>query len=90
MSGAANDEGRVSKPLALRTHSQTTDSSVRRGAEKRWSTVQARLYLAGFTAIKIEGDDGAPLYVVSKYALTRTLHSVEAVEEFAKRAGAVP
>lgn len=66
---------------------QPSESGVRRGHEKRWSTVQAKLYLAGFTAIKIEADNGAPLFVISKYALTRTLDSLEAVEVFARRAG---
>ncbi len=80
------DEGRVSNSLAPLCRS-TVDSSVCRNHEKRWSTVQARLYLAGFTAIRIDGDDGAPVYVVSKYALTRNLHSIDAVEDFARRAG---
>lgn len=46
------------------------------GAERKaWATVQARCALAGFTPHLIDGDDGRPLLVVSRWALTRSFTS---------------
>lgn len=46
------------------------------GAERKaWATIQAQCALAGFTPHLIEGDDGRPLLVVSRWALTRSFTS---------------
>ncbi|MBS0442824.1 MAG: hypothetical protein JSR38_12775 [Proteobacteria bacterium] len=39
---------------------------------KPWRTLQARALLAGFHASLIDGDDGRPELVVSRWALTRS------------------
>ena len=53
---------------------------------KRWSTLQAQLALAGFAAVRIESDDGSPLVVVSRWALTRSFESLDELARFVGRA----
>lgn len=55
---------------------------------KAWATLQARLALAQFKADVIEGDNGRPLFVVSRWTLTRAFDSLDAVAAFADRVGA--
>jgi hypothetical protein len=54
---------------------------------KAWATAQARCALAGFTANLIEGDDGRPMLVVSRWALTRAFDSLAEVETWLARVG---
>lgn len=68
-SGAAHSAG-----IALSAHDR-----------KRWATAQAQLALVGFKADKIEGDDGQPLYVVSRWSLTRSFVELSELESFAAR-----
>lgn len=50
--------------------------SAHAGADRKaWATVQARCALAGFRADLIDGDDGRPLLVVSRWALTRSFEA---------------
>jgi hypothetical protein len=43
---------------------------------KAWSTMQARATLAGFRADLIEGDDGRPMLIVSRWAVCRSFTSL--------------
>ncbi|MFT3818297.1 MAG: hypothetical protein QM750_11955 [Rubrivivax sp.] len=54
-------------------------------ATKDWRTVQARCLLAGFTANLIDGDDGRPMLVVSRWALTRAFSSPADAESWLQR-----
>jgi hypothetical protein len=52
---------------------------------KVWATLQARATLAGFTAHLIEGDDGRPLLIVSRWALTTSFDDAAAAERWLNR-----
>jgi hypothetical protein len=52
---------------------------------KRVATLHAELALAGFTLSTTTDDHGEPLYIISRWALTRQLGSVEAVAAFARQ-----
>jgi len=47
---------------------------------KRLATLKARFALAGITLCAIENDHGETVYIVSRWALTRELESLDAVE----------
>lgn len=51
------------------------------------ATLQARCALLGVVLSIIDDDRGRPLFVASRWGLTRQLHSVEEVERFLARAG---
>lgn len=51
-------------------------------ADKRFATLQARCALAGISLHKLENDQGATVYIVSRWALTRELPDLEAVESW--------
>lgn len=59
-------------------------------AGKRLATAQARAALAGFTLTPIEADNGSPMFVISRWALTRSFGDLSEVEAFLDRVGAVP
>lgn len=52
---------------------------------KAWRNVQARLALAGFKADLLEGDDGRPELVVTRWALVKAFSDLAAAEEFFSR-----
>ncbi len=52
---------------------------------KPWRTVQARFALAGLTAELVDGDDGQPMLVVSRWALTKCLRSVAEADAWLER-----
>lgn len=56
--------------------------------DKRFSTARARAALIGATLIQIDDDRGDPVFIVSKWELTRELHDLDAVERWLDRAGA--
>ena len=43
---------------------------------KPWVTVQAGVLVAGYRADLLEGDDGRPLLIISRWALTRSFTEV--------------
>jgi hypothetical protein len=49
---------------------------------KRFDTLQAQLALRGFVLVRSTDDAGGPLFIVSRWALTRQLHDLAAVEQF--------
>ena len=51
------------------------------------ATLKARACLAGVVLHVTEDDRGAPLFVASKWAMTRQLSSVAEVEDFLRRIG---
>lgn len=63
--GAAADQERADE------QQHTADTSAAQTL-KDWRTVQAECLLAGFKADLIDGDDGRPMLVVSRWALTRS------------------
>ena len=54
--------------------------------DKRFATLQARLALAGYMLVRGYDDRDGPLYIVSRAALTVTLHTLAAVDDFTRRA----
>lgn len=52
------------------------------GTAKQFATLQARAALAGVTLAAIENDFGRPAYVVTRWALTRQLDTLDAVEHW--------
>ena len=49
---------------------------------KRLATAKARACLAGITLHTLEGDDGRPLYVATRWALTRSYTELDEVESW--------
>ena len=54
---------------------------------KRFSGLQAELALRGYSVVQIEGDDGRPRYVVTRWALTKELSSLDDLTGFVQRIG---
>lgn len=44
---------------------------------KPWRTAQARVSLAGYQAELLDGDDGRPMLIVSRWALTRSFRDID-------------
>jgi len=49
---------------------------------KQFATLQARAALAGVILYRVDDDHGDEVFVVSRWALTRELRSLEEVEEW--------
>lgn len=47
---------------------------------KRAETCKARAALAGFVVHEIEGDDGSPLFVLTRWAMTRAFDNLGELE----------
>jgi hypothetical protein len=79
-----NDKARVTSAGQVGDHqNEHADSANNRAGcvatadpLKAWKTAQAEAILAGFTASLIDGDDGAPLLLVSRWALTKGFTSL--------------
>lgn len=54
-------------------------------SDKRFATVQARAALIGATLHRIDNDRGIEVFIISKWALTRELRDIEAVEAWLDR-----
>lgn len=54
-------------------------------AAKRLATLKARAALQGIVLHDLEGDDGAPEYVVSRWAMTRAFRSLDELETWLER-----
>jgi hypothetical protein len=54
--------------------------------EKRFATSRARMALLGGTLHRIEDDRGAEVFILTKWALTRELQSIDDVEAWLDRA----
>jgi hypothetical protein len=52
---------------------------------KREATLKAEVALWGGVLHRIEGDDGAPLWIVSRWAMTRAFTCLEDVSAFVSR-----
>ena len=54
---------------------------------KTFATLQARAALQGVSLVRSTDDRERPVFVASKWSLTRQLDSVEAVEQFLRQIG---
>jgi hypothetical protein len=54
-------------------------------AQKLFATLQARAALAGVVLLASTNDNGAPVYMVSRWALTRELPDLAAVQAWLDR-----
>lgn len=85
-----NDDGREIH-LAAAGHIQSTtdinDSAGNHDERKAWLRVQAQLLLVGFLAELTQGDDGQPLLIVSRWALTRSFTNIVEAQGWAARVG---
>lgn len=52
---------------------------------KFFSTLQARAALAGVTLHQLEGDFGAPIYVATRWAMTKQMESLSEVDQWLDR-----
>ena len=52
---------------------------------KRLATLKARAALAGVVVHDLEDDRGQPEYIATKWALTKSLHSLDALEAWLDR-----
>ncbi len=57
---------------------------------KRLATSKARAALIGATLIEIEGDDGRPLFVLTRWSLTKSFDDLADVERVLKRMAGGP
>lgn len=55
---------------------------------KQLANTQARCALWGGTLSAIQGDDGRPLFVVARWALTRAFNDLDEVDRFLRTVGA--
>ena len=55
---------------------------------KRFSTLRARLALAGYALSRIDASDGAVIYRTNRWGMVRMLDNLVDVESFAARVGA--
>lgn len=55
---------------------------------KRLANAKARTALWGGTLTAIDGDDGRPLLIVSRWALCKSFTNLDAVDEFLQKVGA--
>lgn len=62
----------------------STDTAAQR---KAWKNLQARCLLAGFSASLIDGDDGQPLLILSRWALCKGLNNLAEAEAWVARVG---
>lgn len=53
--------------------------------QKREATLRALIALWGGTMTCIEGDDGAPIWVVARWALCRSFATLDEVQHFVER-----
>ncbi|MEO8022098.1 hypothetical protein [Polaromonas sp.] len=53
--------------------------------EKRYATMQARAALAGVTLQRIEDDRGREVFIVSRWAMTREIATLDDVEAWLAR-----
>ena len=52
---------------------------------KRFATAQARGALAGVILTRLEGDDGRPLFIASRWALTKNFDNINLVDVWLTR-----
>lgn len=55
---------------------------------KRLATTKARCALWGAVMSVIEGDDGRPMILITRWALTRSFSDLDEVEQWLDRVGA--
>lgn len=56
-------------------------------ARKRFATLQARAAMAGVALSRLDDDRGRPVFIASKWALTKQLDSLDEVSAFLTRIG---
>lgn len=54
---------------------------------KHLATLKAKAALRGVVLYFTEGDRGEPLFIASRWSLTRQMHSIDEVEDFLARIG---
>ena len=54
-------------------------------AAKRFATAQALAALHGVTLHQLEGDDGRPVFIATRWAMTKQLDSLDAVDAWLAR-----
>lgn len=64
---------------------EVLDACVAPTIDKREATARARAALAGVTMARIENDAGRMVYIVSRWAMTRELEDLDAVEAWLDR-----
>ena len=58
------------------------------GPDKAFATLRARAAMAGYTLGTVTEPDGSPMYVVSRWDVSRTLPHLSAVAAFLRKVGA--
>lgn len=56
---------------------------------KAYASLQARAAIAGFALRRFDGEDGRPVFLVSRWNLTRDLHTLDDVAAWLDRASGV-
>lgn len=76
---------------AINTASQSSKVAVPPAAPtvKELATLKAKAALCGVVLYLSEGDRGEPLFIASRWSLTRQMHSVAEVEDFLARIGVI-
>lgn len=69
------------------SHESPTERTALVCADKAFATLQARAALAGVALSRLDDDRGLPMFVASKWALTRQLASLEEVASFLAKIG---
>lgn len=80
--GALNDEGLTDK-------SSSASLPLAHTTGKRFSTLTARLAIAGFTATQINAANGTLIYCVARWGMEKMLPDLDAVQALLTRIGGV-
>lgn len=77
------------QPQGRAVRTDVTDGTASQAdTAKRLATLRARAALAGVQLFTIDGDNGRPLYVVTRWALTRSFDELEAIATWLDLIGA--
>ena len=72
-------------PLATTPTLDSGGTNAAAQAQKKFATCQARAALAGVTLIRLEGDDGRPKFIASRWALTKNFDNINLVDVWLTR-----
>ena len=78
--GATGQNANINADIPILATAETLGNT-----QKQLATVRAQCALAGVTLHPLENDHGKTVYIVSRWALTRELESLEAVSAWLAR-----
>ncbi len=75
----------MSAAIVEKTLTQGAEDASAMDALKPWKTAQAEALLAGFSAVLTDSDEGRPMLVVTRWALTRSFTDLAELRTWLER-----